>query len=135
MESYLSNRTQYVEIDESNSDMLHLSTGVPQGSILGPLFFIIYINDISNASKMFDFIIYSDDTTLSTTIEITIRNSSCLTTSNILNKELSNGNSWLNLNKLSLNLKTSKYMIFHTKQKIVQNVSLKIDDIIIERVA
>ncbi len=64
MESYLSNRTQYVEIDESNSDMLHLSTGVPQGSILGPLLFIIYINDISNASKMFDFIIYADDTTL-----------------------------------------------------------------------
>ncbi len=56
MESYLSNRTQYVEIYESNADMLHLSTGVPQGSILGPLLFIIHINDISNASKMFDFI-------------------------------------------------------------------------------
>ncbi len=64
MESYLSNGTQYVEIDESNSDMLHLSTGVPQESILGPLLFIIYISDISNASKMFDFIIYADDTTL-----------------------------------------------------------------------
>ncbi len=85
MESYLSNKTQYVEIDESNSDMLHLSTGVPQGSILGPLLFIIYINNISNASKMFDFIIYSDDTTLSTTIEIIIRNSSCLAKSYLFN--------------------------------------------------
>ncbi len=80
MESFLSKRTQYVEIDESNSDMLHLSTRVQHGSILGPLLFIISINDISNASQMFDFIICADDTTLSTTIEITIRNSSCLQT-------------------------------------------------------
>ncbi len=46
---------------------------MPQGSILGPLFFITYINDIANASSLFDFIIYADDTTLSTTLEIVIR--------------------------------------------------------------
>ncbi len=74
MENYLSNRKQYVEIDESKSDMLHLTTGVPQGSILGPLLFIIYwnmvINDITHASKIFDFLIYTDDTNLSTTVEM-----------------------------------------------------------------
>ncbi len=73
MESYLINRKQYVEIDDSKSDMLNLTTGVPQGSILGPLLFIIYMNVIAHSSKMFDFIIYADDTTLSTTIEIVVR--------------------------------------------------------------
>ena len=69
LEIYITNRTQYVEIHDTKSDPLTLTTGVPKGSILGPLLFIIYINDIAQASKLFDFIIYADDTTLSTTLE------------------------------------------------------------------
>ena len=61
-ESYLTNRTQYVEINGVKSGALPITTGVPQGSILGPLFFIIYINDFSFASKAFTFISYADDT-------------------------------------------------------------------------
>ncbi len=101
----------------SNSDMLSLSTGVPQGSILGPLLFIIYINDIAQARKLFDFIIYADDTTLSNTLEIVIRNTPNLNADSILNTELKNVNHWLKLNKLSLNLKKCKYMIFHRHRK------------------
>ncbi len=100
MENYLSNRKQYVEIDDSYSAMLDLTIGVPQGSILGHLLFIIYMNDIAHASKMFDFIIYADDTTLSTTIEIVIRTTTDLTTSDILDNELSMVNNWLKVNKL-----------------------------------
>ncbi len=128
IESYLTNRKQYVEIDGSNSDMLSLTTSVPQGSILGPLLFIIYINGIAKATKLFDFSIYADDTTLSTTLEIVIRNIPNLNTDNILNTELKNVNDWLKLNKLSLNLKKCKYMIFHTHRKKVKPLHLLIDE-------
>ena len=62
--SYLKDRKQFVEIDGSQSDIRSLSTGVPQGSILGLLHFVIYMNDISNSSDNFNFIWYADDTTL-----------------------------------------------------------------------
>ncbi len=74
MECYLTNRKQYVKINEMCSEMSTLNTGIPQGSILDPLLFIIYINDIAKASKIFDFIIYVDDTTLSTILEIVLKN-------------------------------------------------------------
>ena len=68
-ESYLTNRTQYyVEINGVKSGALPITTGVPQGSILGPLLFIIYIHDFSFASKAFTFISYADDTTLFSTV-------------------------------------------------------------------
>ena len=134
MESYLTNRKQYVEINETKSDLLNLTTGVPQGSILGPLLFIIYINDTALSSSLFDFIIYADDTTLSTTIEIVYNKSQGSNVDIDLNLELDNISDWLKLNKLSLNVKKCKYMIFHTTQRKVNNLELKIDNIFIERV-
>ncbi len=62
--SYITNRKQYIEIDITKSKLLNTTTGVHQGSILG---IYIYINDIANSSNLPDFIIYADDTTLSTT--------------------------------------------------------------------
>ena len=69
-ESYLNERQQYVDLDGTNSNYNRILTGVPQGSILGPLLFIIYINDIAQSSKHFNFIIYADDTTLCSTLKI-----------------------------------------------------------------
>ncbi len=68
MQNYLTDRKQYVEFNDTCSEMSTLTTVVPQGSILGPLLFIIYMNDIAQSSEQFDFIIYADDTTLSTTL-------------------------------------------------------------------
>ena len=63
-EGYLSNITQYVEIAGVKSETLSIATGVRQGSILGLILFTIYINDFSQASRIFNFISYGDDTTL-----------------------------------------------------------------------
>ena len=94
---YLQNRTQYVSYDKTNSDMYRISTGVP---ILGSLLFIIYINDLCNASKLFKMIIYAHDTTLYSTLDVfgnyIYKN---------LNIELTKVADWLKLNKLSINIK------------------------------
>ena len=62
--SYLSNRSQFVKIQDSSSDLLNITCGVPQGSILGPLLFILYMNDIINASTLATFILFADDTNI-----------------------------------------------------------------------
>ena len=66
LKNYLSNRKQYVVLDTVQSNSVNIVTGVPQGSILGPLLFTIYIND----SEKFKFIMYADDTTLLTTANV-----------------------------------------------------------------
>ena len=64
-EGYLSNRKQYIEIGEnSKTDLMHVTCGVPQGSILGPLLFLVYVNSLSNASRLLDPIAFADDTKL-----------------------------------------------------------------------
>ena len=64
MASYLKIRKQFVQFDGYKSDMKTICNGVPQGSILGPLLFLVYINDFPNASKVLNFLMYADDTTL-----------------------------------------------------------------------
>ena len=102
--NYLTNRKQYVKLCDIKSNLLQIKTGVPQGSILGPLLFIIYINDFSRASAIFDFICYADDTTLFCTLSklVNAQNTNPDLTINI---ELAKINEWLEINKLSLNLK------------------------------
>ena len=133
-ESYLKNRKQYTEIEESKSEILPLTIGVPQGSILGPLLFIIYINDFSESTKKFDLIIYADDTTLSSTINSFNNEHRNVDTQTLINDELSKIIEWLNINKLSLNKNKAKYMIFHMRKKDIPSFSLKLGNTNIEKV-
>ena len=120
-QSYLTERTQFVEIENIKSPSQKIITGVPQGSILGPLLFLIYINDLSIASNFIS-IMYADDTNLLSTIcNFKCDTLSQSTLSNNINKEISKVSDWLAVNKLSLNVKKTKFMIFHPKQKNLSN--------------
>ena len=103
------NNTQKSNGYKYNTQMIQ--TGVHQGSIWRPLLFVLYINDISTSSNTFKMIMDAEDTTLYCNIE---NREYC---ENTINKELSNIHQWLTSNKLSLNIKNTKFKVFHTTKK------------------
>ena len=105
LRSCLSNRKQYVTIGDVKSAVLSITTWVPQGSIIGPLLFNIYINDINKSSAKFSFMLYADDTTLNSTLE-SFGDTADEIQLSILN-ELQNVCKWLELNQLCLNVAKS----------------------------
>ena len=133
-QSYLSNRKQYTEIEDTTSTILPIQVGVPQGSILGPILFIIYVNDLPQCSNKFDFFMYADDTTLLSTIDSFSDINSNASADSLINAEICKVIEWLNINKLSHNKNKSKYITFHMPKKQIQHLTLKIDGINIEKV-
>ena len=106
------NHLQYIQIDEnSRTECCVVKCGVPQGSILGPLLFLLYVNDFKNASSVLDLIMFADDTNLFHT------NSNMQKLLSTMNEELASINQWFTSNKLSLNPKKTKYSFFHKPSK------------------
>jgi hypothetical protein len=129
LKDYLTNRTQQVYYNNTYSNLLPISTGVPQGSILGPLLFIVFINDIVNTSEILDFYIFADDT------NVLASGSNIYDLSSIINLELKKMNNWFLINKLSINTEKTKYMLFHAHKNEDTNFTISINDITIERVS
>ena len=139
-ESYLSERKQFVDYDSTLSKTLPLETGVPQGSILGPLLFIIYMNDICQASSKFNCVLYADDTSLESPTCTFIINGdkSNKSISESIDGELALIANWLCVNRLSINVKKTKYILFHFPQRKSNNIpdlDISINGSKIERVA
>ena len=109
--SYLMNRHQQVSIDGKVSDLKPITCGVPQGSILGPLLFLIYINDMNKAIKNSSVYHFADDTNL------LYSHKNAKTLKKNMNKDLNTLSEWLCANRLSLNVGKTEFMIFRPPKK------------------
>ena len=120
LQSYLSGRSQFVKLDGVYSSTVQIEYGVPQGSILGPLLFLIYVNDLPSATKFF-IKLFADDTFLCA------QNKNMKALENEVNFELGKVFVWLASNKLTLNMSKSKFMILTNARKNVHEISVKIN--------
>ena len=126
LETYLSERKQFVSIDSVNSSLKPIKYGVPQGSVLGPLLFIIYINDLPNISKLARFILYADDA------NIIITGYSVHEIHQKISQLTCDIEKWVDNNGLALNVKKTKYMIFSRQRIDNSNIDFHINNTRIE---
>lgn len=126
--NYLEGRQQYTKIDNYVSKPMPNNLGVPQGSILGPLLFILYINDIVEVIKNCQVNMFADDTLITTSAPTLIE------AVQKVNEDLENLRKWLMFHKLSLNISKTKYMVMSIRTKIECEENIKVDNQIIERV-
>ena len=126
---YLTGRSQYVMYNGFKSSNSEIKCGVPQGSILGPLLFLLYINDLAIVSEACFPILFADDSNMF------ISGKDVQAMSQKLNSDMENIRQWLCCNKLSLNVSKTHYMVFAPKNKHVDDLNIKIQNTHIERVS
>ena len=118
--SYLSDRKQYVSVNGHTSEYLNISCGVPQGSVLGPLLFLICINDLPNVTRHLRFYLFADDT------NIYFEAKDLETLQKIMNRELRHVKKWLEANKLALNIENTNFVVFRSlAKKLSEPIILK----------
>lgn len=130
-QSYLSDRKQQTFIDGAQSDFCNITCGIPQGSILSPLLFTIYINDLPSCDLFSKPRLYADDTTLTTSAE------DPWVLEYKMNYDMNLIQSWLSTNKLTLNVKKTKYMLIGSQFKLSQINSdfiIKVNNTPLERI-
>ena len=122
--SYLTDRKQFVTYNGTESEHAFTTCGFPQGSILGPLLFLIYTNDLPNALKFSKSILFADDTT----VFYSCGNIQELQTK--INSDLYLLNDWFKANKLSLNITKTSYMLFEGRRNLpdIDNFTVNIND-------
>jgi hypothetical protein len=118
-ESYLTDRSQVVDMDGTHSSMEKITCGVPQGSILGPLLFLVYVNDMVSAVNC-KLLLYADDSALM------VSHSDANIIQERLSTELTSVSDWLVDNKLSLHLGKTESILFGTKHKLKKHSELNI---------
>lgn len=129
--TFLSDRKQTVKINGEYSDLVVVDLGVPQGSKIANILFIIYVNDLVEHLKNCNVIMYADDTSIS------VSSNSLKEASDEMNKILEIVSDWLKFNRIALNISKCKYMIFNNKSKrnTIDKAEIKIDNVSIEEVS
>ena len=127
--SYLCKRKQFVKEGNNISNTRELSVAVPQGSLLGPLLFSIYINQLADIELYGQIVFYADDCS----IVYSADNYNELEI--MIEKSLKNINEWMNKNRLKINIEKSNYMLIDFSGRLSKDLSLKIGNCLLKRVS
>ena len=127
--SYLSDRKQYVHCNNVDSSVENMTCGVPQGSVLGPTLFLIYINDMINCIRYSRLQLFADDTITS------VSGKNLYTLFELLRHDIRLLKKWFSTNKLSLNVDKTFYTVFHSRKSVVPDVfnSITVEGMTIKR--
>lgn len=122
IQSYLLNRELTISLSEVLSDTKIINIGVPQGSILGPILFLLYINDLPHClSPEMECLLYADDTTIFTSL------TSIEVITEQLNSDLCNLNVWCQKNNLIINPAKTQFMIFGSRVQYTDSITIKVN--------
>jgi hypothetical protein len=113
--SYLQSRKQYVSINGVDSSVTNISHGVPQGSVLGPLLFLLFINDLPKVSNKFQTVLFADDSTLSIPMS---KKQSLEDHASVINIELARVQNWIKCNKMCINPDKTRYIVFSYRNNV-----------------